>query len=370
MIENLRRAMPLGAALLALLLSNPAMAQHETRKVIIDQDAFEGPGLQPILMLLQDPTVEVLGITTVSGDGWQPEETAATLRMLEMVGRSDVPVVAGATFPLINSKERNKRREAQYGALPYKGAWMDAWPSYNTIARRLPHDANTVPPMPEGMPKTRPYPGSAAEFMLAQSRKFPGQITILAMGPLTNLALAARLDDGFAARIREVVTEGGNLVGGDIAGAHDEFDMQVVYTPRMSFNHFWDPEAAHIVFTSPWPKLSLVTADASAPVIGTKALLDRATAGSSPVARYVKAIAQPNYPLWDETQAAIWMKPEIVRRKGRLAMDVDLMPGANYGALLTWPAGQGPGLGERDVEVIYAVDKAATEAMFVDLLHR
>jgi inosine-uridine nucleoside N-ribohydrolase len=50
-------------------------------------------------MLINDPTVEVLGITTVSGDGWQAEETAATLRMLELVGRTDIPVIAGATFP-------------------------------------------------------------------------------------------------------------------------------------------------------------------------------------------------------------------------------------------------------------------------------
>jgi inosine-uridine nucleoside N-ribohydrolase len=84
----------------------------------------------------------------------------------------------------------------------------------------------------------------------------------------------------------------------------------------------------------------------------------------------MKQTAQANYPLWDETQAAAWLKPEIARRKGRLAMDVDLMPGANYGALLTWPAGQGPGLGERDVDVIYAVDKAQVESMFVDLLKR
>lgn len=358
------------ASLAAVQISPAHAAAAMPRKVIIDQDAFEGPGLQPILMLLQDPDVEVLGITTVSGDGWQPEETAATLRMLELVGRTDIPVIAGATFPLINSKARNKAREALYGALPYTGAWMDSWPSYNTIARRLPHAPNVVPPMAEGMPTTKPYPGSAAQFLLDQSRKYPGQITIIAMGPLTNLALAQRLDDDFAARIKEVVTEGGNLVSGDIAGQHDEFDMQVVYSPRMSFNHFWDPEAAHIVFTSPWPKLSLVTADASAPITGTKALIERATAAPCRVARYVKSIAQPGYPLWDETQAASWMKPGIITRKGRLAMDVDLMPGANYGALLTWPAGKGPGLGEGDVEVIYAVDKAAVEAMFVDLLSR
>jgi inosine-uridine nucleoside N-ribohydrolase len=354
--------------LLFLALATPAHAA-ERRKVIIDQDAFEGPGLQPILMLLQDPSVEVLGITVVSGDGWQPEETAATLRMLELVGRTDVPVVAGATFPLVNSKERNRRREAQYGGLAYKGAWMDSWPAYNTMKRREPHTPEVVPPMAEGMPKTKPASVSAAEFMLAKSRQFPGQITILAMGPLTNLALAQRIDDGFAARVKEVVTEGGNFIG-DLAANQDEFGMQVAYSPRMSFNHFWDPEAAHIVFTTAWPKLTLVTNDASEKVIGTQALLDKATASGKPVAAYVKAIAQPGFPLWDEIQAATWIEPGIVTRRGVLSMDVDLMPGANYGALLTWPAGKGPGLGEREVTVIYGVDAPRVEAMFVDLLGR
>jgi inosine-uridine nucleoside N-ribohydrolase len=321
-------------------------------------------------MLLQDPTVEVLGITVVSGDGWQPEETAATLRMLELIGRRDIPVIAGATFPLINSLERTRRREALYGPLGYKGAWMESWPAYNTMQRRLPHPPETVPPMAEGMPATKPMPGSAADFLLAKTREFPGKVTIIAMGPLTNLALAQRLDDGFAARVRELVTEGGNLLGHDLAARHDEFAMQIAYAPRMSFNHFWDPEAAHIVFSSPWPKLTLVTGDASQPTVGSRALLDRATASGRPVARYVARIAQPGFPLWDEVEAAAWLDPSIVTRRGRLAMDVDLMPGANYGALLTWPDGKGPGLGERTVDVVYAVDVPKVEAMFVDLLGR
>ena len=93
----------------------------ERRLVIIDQDAIEGVNLQSILMLLQDPTVEVLGVTTVSGDGWAPEETAATLRMLELVGRTDIPVAQGAIYPLVNTQARNKLREATYSPMPYKG---------------------------------------------------------------------------------------------------------------------------------------------------------------------------------------------------------------------------------------------------------
>lgn len=171
-------------------------------------------------------------------------------------------------------------------------------------------------------------------------------------------------------RVKEVVTEGGNFVAGDVDGEHDEFDMQTAYAPRMSFNHFFDPEAAHVVFTTKWQRLVLVTGDANAGIFGTQALIDKAAASGRPVARYLRQTAQAGFPLWDEVQAAAWIDPAIVTRKGRMAMDVDLMPGANYGALLTWPAGKGPGLGEQDVEVVYRVDKARVEAMFVDLLGR
>lgn len=354
----------------ALALPAPACAAPERRKVIIDQDAFEGPGLQPILMLLQDPTVEVLGITTVSGDGWAPEETAATLRMLELVGRTEVPVVEGAVFPLVNTRESTRRREALHGPMPYKGAWMDSWPAYNTMKRREPHGPFEVPPLPEGMPKTKARAGSAAEFLLEMSRRYPGQVSVIAMGPLTNLALAQRLDPGFADRLKELVTEGGNFIASDTGGDHDEFAMQTAYAPRMSFNHFFDPEAAHIVFTTKWRRLVLVTGDANEGIFGTQALIDQVAASGRPVGRYVAQTAQAGFPLWDEVQAAAWLDPSIVRRGGRMAMDVDLMPGANYGALLTWPAGKGPELGEQDVDVVYRVDKARVEEIFVDLLGR
>src|SRR5258708_31751082 len=96
-----------------------ASAAAPKRKVIIDQDAFGpgGPNLQPIMMVLQAPDVEVLGITIESGDGWQKENTAHTLRMLELIGRTDVPVVAGATYPLLNSEEETRRWEKLYGKL-------------------------------------------------------------------------------------------------------------------------------------------------------------------------------------------------------------------------------------------------------------
>ena len=67
----------------------------------------------------------MLGITTVSGDQWVKEETQHTLRMLEIANRTDVPVIQGAEFPLLNSKEETERWEALYGKLEYKGCWTE-----------------------------------------------------------------------------------------------------------------------------------------------------------------------------------------------------------------------------------------------------
>ncbi|WP_404712265.1 nucleoside hydrolase [Sphingomonas sp. MMS24-J13] len=351
-------------AALASFGAPPADAA-ERRKVIIDQDAFEAVNLQSILMLLQDPSVEVLGITTESGDGWAPEETAQTLRMLELVGRTDIPVAQGAIYPLVNTQARNKLREAAYSPMPYKGAWMESWPSYNTIKRRETHAPDVVPPLDEGMPSIKPDPRSAAQFMIDMTRKYPGQVTILALGPLTNIGLAQRLDDGFAGRVQELISEGGILLPPEIDRPADQFAMQAIYAPRMSINHFWDPEATRIVFTSPWRQLTLVTNDASRQNLADAGLLAQATKSGKPVARYVAKMSQPGYPLWDETAVAVWLDPSIATRQTRLAMDVDLMPGASYGALLTWAAGKGPHLGERDVRVVVGVDEARVRAKFV-----
>src|SRR5271163_425792 len=95
-------------ALVLLLAAGifPAPAQSR-RKIIINQDC-SGPGgsnMQTLLLLIQSPQVEVLGITVVSGNQWRDEEVAHTLRLLEIIGRSDIPVFSGAVFPLVRTPE-------------------------------------------------------------------------------------------------------------------------------------------------------------------------------------------------------------------------------------------------------------------------
>ena len=94
----------IAALLCAMNLVLPAQGK---RKIIIDQDGA-GPGgtdQQAILLLLQSPETEVLGVTLVTGDAWLKEEMAHTLRTLEIVGRTDIPVFRGAELPLIRRKQ-------------------------------------------------------------------------------------------------------------------------------------------------------------------------------------------------------------------------------------------------------------------------
>src|SRR5690242_12393143 len=110
---------------LLLLAAFTPLASAQKIKVIVDQDA-RGPGTsdqQALLVFLQSEKFDVLGITTVSGDQWVKEETQHTLRMLEIAGRTDIPVYQGAEFPLLNSKEETERWEALYGKFRYKGCW-------------------------------------------------------------------------------------------------------------------------------------------------------------------------------------------------------------------------------------------------------
>ncbi len=108
-------------AIACLLLANSLGWAQQRRKVIINQDC-SGPGgsnMQTLLLLIQSPEVEVLGITVVSGNQWRDEEVAHTLRLLEIIGRTDIPVVPGAVFPLVRRHEETQLWQRRYGKVAF-----------------------------------------------------------------------------------------------------------------------------------------------------------------------------------------------------------------------------------------------------------
>src|SRR6516162_1803953 len=135
-------------AALSVALAFALHAQGK-RRVVIDQDAA-GPGgtdLQSILALVNSPDTDVLGITVVTGDAWRDEEVQHTLRLMEIIGRTDIPVVPGAVFPLVNSKEYIAKWETLHGKIVYQGAW-----NFGPGPDRKAHGPKEIPPMPEGTP--------------------------------------------------------------------------------------------------------------------------------------------------------------------------------------------------------------------------
>jgi purine nucleosidase len=346
----------LGKVLLAVLIFSCLAWGQQKRKVIIDQDAAgpAGTDQQSMLLLIQSPQTEVLGITVVTGDQWLKAEVAHTLRMLELIGRTDIPVVAGAEYPLVRRKAETELWEERYGAVAWLGAWTP----------RFYHPADELGPMPEGQPTTKPLDEDAAHFLVRMVHKYPGQVTIYEGGPMTNLSLAISLDPEFPHLAKELVFMGGSL-------NPQTDDPEFANTPRHEFNLWFDPEAAHIVLRAPWKKIVCTPVDVSVKTRLTQELLDRVKAGHSAAANYLgtygRLFGTYNY-LWDELSAAAWLDPSIITATQTRYMDVDLDRGADYGNTLTWSTADKPSVEVQPVEVQLDLNTQKFYDLFVALL--
>jgi purine nucleosidase len=342
-------------AIAIFLLAAPAAAQ-EKRKVIIDQDAAgpAGTDQQAILLLIQSPHTQVLGITVVTGDAWLTEEVAHTLRTLELIGRTDIPVVPGAENPLVRTKEETEHDEERYGRFAWLGAWT---PKYY-------HPSRELGPMPEGMPTTKPADEDAAHFLIRMVHKYPHEITIYEGGPMTNLALAQTIDPEFGGLAKELVFMGASL-------SPQTDDPEFTNTPRREFNLWFDPEAAHIVLRAPWKKIVCTPVDISVRTRMSQELIDRIKTGTTPVARYIGTYARLrgtyNY-LWDELTSVAWLDPSLITKSETRYMDVNLDRGAGYGDTLTWTDADKPKRELQPVEVQVDLDTERFYKIFVELL--
>ena len=338
------------AALLTLCWAGPAAAQEpapEPPKVLVVMDNdFAGPGgtnMQALLPLIADPRVGVLGLTVVTGDGWENEEAARLLRFLEIAGRPDIPVVNGAVYPLMRSVAEMRLWEQRYGKIPWKGAWGGLGP-----IDKVPATEPALPHLDEGPPTTPPAAGLAANFLIKTVHAHPHQVTVIAAGPLTDIALAVRMDPSFAADAKQLVFMGG-LLDTSTASVTGNADF------ASDFNLIFDPEAAHITLTAPWPKITAV-GNVSNSVMMDRTLMDRIAAVKTPLTAYLSTYFNP-LPLWDEMAAAVAVDPSLVTASIEAYMDVDVSGGANYGRAHVWPDALAPkDMGVRAVTIVQAID--------------
>ncbi len=185
------------------------------------------------------PDLDLAGLTTVAGNVSLATTTANALRVLEFLGASDVPVTAGSAGALLRPPLTAERVHGDDGL---RGARLPA-------------------------PAAAPRPGHATDFIIDTVLAAPGEVTLVATGPLTNIALALRREPDLAANVRDFVIMGGSSGRGNV-------------TPAAEFNIAVDPEAAAIVFAAGWQVTMIgldvtLQATADAEVTGRIAALGR-----------------------------------------------------------------------------------------------
>ncbi|CAN6890420.1 unnamed protein product [Brassica oleracea] len=171
------------------------MAMGDRKKIIIDTD----PGIDDamaIFVALKSPEVDVIGLTTIYGNVYTTLATRNALHLLEVAGRTDIPVAEGTHKTILNG---TKLRVADF----VHGE--DGLGNQNF-------------PPPEG----KPIEKSAPEFLVEQAKLHPGEITVVALGPLTNIALAVQLDPEFSKNVGQIVLLGGSFaVNGNVNPASE-----------------------------------------------------------------------------------------------------------------------------------------------------
>jgi inosine-uridine nucleoside N-ribohydrolase len=348
------RTMQLCAYLLASLFLFSLARADEPKLVIVDND-FTGPpatlsDLRSALMFLENPNIKVLGFTVVTGNAWRDEEVAHLLRLEEIVSRSDVPVVPGAVTPLVNTLQDTQAWEKCYHPLGYKGAWdtkkdREGWdPDYS------PHTENVVTAIPEGLPRIRPSDELAPEFMIRQVHAHPHEISIFAGGPLTDLALAVRMDPEFASLVKELVFFG------------------AVRPPTdPDFNTRFDPEATRIVLGAHWQSITSVCA-LTYYITLDKADIEKIRAAHSQISDFVVKYSENDVGktnLWDEICAAILIDPTLITNSDKQFVDVVIDHRQDYGAVRL-DSNNALIEGQSKLRIVNAIDVCRFKSLFID----
>jgi inosine-uridine nucleoside N-ribohydrolase len=221
------------------------------RKLILDVDTGTDDAVA-VMLAAMHPALDLLGCTTVNGNIPVQFCTDNTLRVLDHIGRSGIPVYEGLARPIARLDFPVPRRERDLAGKYHPGV--------------LP-----VPP-----PVSRKQDAGAIEFLIETYRAATEEIVLVPVAPLTNIATCVLLDPGFAKRVPELVIMGGAHAIGNV-------------TASAEFNVWGDPEAAAMVFAAGFPKITLVPLDATHRALITKAQCEELEALGTPAGQAAAA---------------------------------------------------------------------------------
>jgi len=270
------------------------------KRIILDTD----PGIDDslaILLALASPEITLEGLSVVHGNSSTEQGTINALSVLELAQASHIPVYKGCELPLVQPSLLAPETHGEQGI------------GYAKLSA----------------PQTKPQVQKGSDFLINSIMSKPGEITLVAIGPLTNIALAIRQEPRIVENVKEVFIMGGAI-------RHEGNT-----TPLAEFNTFVDPHAAHIVFHSGMP-ITLTPLDVTYDCIFLKDDLNRLLKINSPITKFISDATRFYMEFHDEYQKidgcvindpmtlALTLMPEICDYQ-ELYVDVDISTGVGLG---------------------------------------
>ena len=309
------------------------------RKIILDCDPGHDDAVA-ILLAVGNPAIDLLGVTTVGGNQSLDKVTYNARAVLEKAHALNVPVYAGCARPLIRPQEVAASIHGETG--------LDGV--------ELPHPSRPL--------EQKHAVNYLIEIIMAHE---PGTITLVPTGPLTNIALAARLEPRIVERVKEVVLMGGGYHVGNWS-AVAEFNIKV------------DPEAAHIVFNEPW-KVTMVGLDLTHQALCTPVVQKRIEAIGTDLAQFVSGLMdffrltyQNNQdfvdpPVHDPCTIAYLIDPQVITCR-RCPLDVEIHSTLTLGMTVADLRGPEPAADVCHTQVAVNLDFDRFWNLIVDAIER
>ena len=282
------------------LRASPSIVQHASpvsapRRVIIDTD----PGIDDaiaILLALRSPELHIEALTVVAGNVTVDRGSQNALKLLSFAGRTNIPVSKGAAHPL-----RKSLRTATYWHGPNGIGGIDLPNPTQTLDRRR-----------------------APDLMIELAHAHPHDLTVLAIGPLTNVALALQKAPSLKRELSEIIVMGGSTVEGNETAAAE-------------FNFYVDPDAAQIVFESGVP-ITMVGLNATRQTLLTRKHIERLEASNNCLGRIVAKLGAyylktaDEFPLHDPLVVALSIDKRLARQTSPMRIEIDTRDGLTNGA--------------------------------------
>ncbi|MDM3872614.1 nucleoside hydrolase [Porticoccus sp. W117] len=337
----------------------PAMGS-EKPKIIVDADLYHYADDHEAIVMLSTlhnrGALELLGLTLVAGNHHQQQNEVDSLRLIERMKIADgLPVYLGADRPLLHSREAFHRFNAERYGSEYAGAWS--------------RDPSVVEPV-DGMPTTKVKAKHAVTFIIDAIRANPDEVTIVALGPLTNIALAFRMAPDISSKIKSIIYMGGTAYApGNV-------------TPSAEFNWWFDAEAAKIVLEEAVEHV-VIPLDATDKILFNQKLYKRFVKKypNHPmtthylVPKFKKVFKEnPDYtiPVWDALVPVYLYKPNSVTDERELWLAIDAAPGPNYGRVIPLPVNskgeKPPFFGAQKAKVIITMNEQEFWKIYEELV--